>query len=187
ADHVAGRDRVEVERIERFIDDIRIAPAGAGRGGEYIEPPWGDDGDAERLLAGVDEVDSRHGGCRHSMGSKLASVALDERTTLPSAISCWAVTASFGDTTTRGVQPRLNWPARRPDSTENSNAFIPSGRLTMRPFVVQRTRKPWEHRCEALMRLRPRCPSGSEKQAQYRPIRVNSAPTAGSHANSVRR
>lgn len=53
-----------------------------------------------------------------------------DRITFRSATSCCAVTASFSDRGTRGVHPRLSCAARRPDNTENSNALIPSGRLT---------------------------------------------------------
>ncbi len=38
---------------------------------------------------------------------------------------------TFADCATRGVHPRDNCAARRLDNTANSNAFIPSGRLTI--------------------------------------------------------
>ena len=37
--------------------------------------------------------------------------------------------STFDDRATRGVHPRVNCAARRPDNTANSNAFMPSGRL----------------------------------------------------------
>jgi hypothetical protein len=58
--------------------------------------------------------------------------------TLRSATSCCAVTATLGDCSTRGVHPRCSCAARRPDRTTNSNAFMSSGRLTMQIFQHRR-------------------------------------------------
>src|SRR5262245_37925318 len=65
-------------------------------------------------------------------GSPVARTA----STLPSATSCCAVTAFFGDGSTSGRQPRCSCAARRADNTTNSNVFIPSGRLTMMNLFV---------------------------------------------------
>src|SRR5262249_21709478 len=56
--------------------------------------------------------------------------------TLRSATSCCAVTVILGDCSTRGVQPRCNCAARRPDNTTNSNAFMPCGRFTIMSLFV---------------------------------------------------
>jgi hypothetical protein len=61
ADHVAGADRGRVQRFERLIDNAGIAPACSGGGGEHVQPAGRNHRDAERDMAGVDEVDaSRH-------------------------------------------------------------------------------------------------------------------------------
>src|SRR6185295_19707787 len=56
ADHVAGTDRVAVERVECFIDDVRRPEAIWSRGGEHVQPPRSDDGGPERHVAWIDEM-----------------------------------------------------------------------------------------------------------------------------------
>jgi Protein of unknown function DUF86 len=66
-----------------------------------------------------------------STAPELDGTVSAHRTTFPSASSSCAVTETFSAGGTRGVHPRCNCAARRPDSTANSKAFIPSGRLTI--------------------------------------------------------
>ena len=56
ADDVARADGVRVERLECLIHDRRRSVAVRCGGGEHVQPPWGDDGRAEREVAGVDEM-----------------------------------------------------------------------------------------------------------------------------------
>lgn len=61
ADDVARGDRLDVHVLECFVDDDRIAPFGAGRGGEHVQPTRRDDSDAERHVARVDQMNAgRH-------------------------------------------------------------------------------------------------------------------------------
>jgi len=55
-----------------------------------------------------------------------------ERRIFRSASSCCAVTVILDDGGTRGVHPRCNCAARWPESTANSKALIPLGRLINR-------------------------------------------------------
>lgn len=59
ADDIARLDGVDGERFERLIDDERIAPLTTRRGSQYVQPARCDDSDAERLRAGIDEVNLR--------------------------------------------------------------------------------------------------------------------------------
>ena len=59
--------------------------------------------------------------------------------TFRSAISCCAVIAIFADRATRGVHPRFNCAARKPDNTANSNAVMPVGRRIMAASVASAT------------------------------------------------
>jgi hypothetical protein len=47
ADDIARLDGVDGERLERLIDDERIAPLTTRRGSQYIQPARRDDRDAE--------------------------------------------------------------------------------------------------------------------------------------------
>ena len=58
AHDVAARNAVEVDRIERFVDDARVAIFARRRRGEHVEPPGRDNSRAERDIAGIDEVNS---------------------------------------------------------------------------------------------------------------------------------
>ena len=58
ADDVAAGDAVEVDRVERFIDDARIAVFARRRRREHVEPPGRNDRGSERNIAGIDEVNS---------------------------------------------------------------------------------------------------------------------------------
>src|SRR6185369_3102702 len=60
ADDVARGDRRDVERLERLVHDLRVAPPLAGGGGQDVQPARRDHRDAEGLRTGVDEMDSRH-------------------------------------------------------------------------------------------------------------------------------
>ena len=60
ADDVARLDR-RVERLERFVDEDGIAISARRRGREHVQPARRDDADAERHVAGVDEVDDHMG------------------------------------------------------------------------------------------------------------------------------
>lgn len=82
------------------------------------------------------------------------------RTTFRSATSCCAVIAIFADRSTRGVHPRFNCAARKPDNTANSNALIPVGRLIMAASVASATLT----RSKALMRALAGMAEDSEKQ-----------------------
>jgi hypothetical protein len=50
------------------------------------------------------------------------------RETLPVATSIWAVVITLWARSTRGMQPRISCAARRPETTTNSNGFVPWGR-----------------------------------------------------------
>jgi hypothetical protein len=56
ADDVAGRDGVEVDRIERLVDDARIAVLPRRRRGEHVEPARSDDCGTKRDIARVHEM-----------------------------------------------------------------------------------------------------------------------------------
>ena len=58
ADDIAGCDGVEVDRIERLVDDARIAVLARRRRGEHVEPARRDNGGSKRDIAGVDEMNS---------------------------------------------------------------------------------------------------------------------------------
>jgi hypothetical protein len=47
ADDVAGRDVVEIDGFERFIDQVRVTPLRSRCRGQYIKPPGRDDRHAE--------------------------------------------------------------------------------------------------------------------------------------------
>src|SRR5262249_3633132 len=49
-------DRVEIERVQGFVNDLRIAPATAGRGSQDVQPSGGNDGDTKRLRARVNQM-----------------------------------------------------------------------------------------------------------------------------------
>jgi hypothetical protein len=50
------------------------------------------------------------------------------RKTLPVATSICAVVMTLCARSTRGMHPRISWAARNPETTTNSNAFVPLGR-----------------------------------------------------------
>src|SRR5262249_9897141 len=60
ADDITRLDRVEIDRFQGFVRDLRIAPAAAGRGRQDVQPAWRNDGDAERLRARIDQMDAWH-------------------------------------------------------------------------------------------------------------------------------
>ena len=55
AHDVAGLDPADVERLEALVDQDRIAPLAGRRRREHVQPAGGDDGHAEREMAGVDD------------------------------------------------------------------------------------------------------------------------------------
>src|SRR5689334_1967009 len=74
-DDIARLDRRELERVESFIDDERIAPPIARCRREDVQPARCDHRDAEGLGARVDQMNAWHGPPRHSTGSELAAGA----------------------------------------------------------------------------------------------------------------
>ena len=61
ADDIARRNGLEIERLQRFIDDDRIAPGRSCGGCQHIQPSRRDDGHAKREVARIHKVDSwRH-------------------------------------------------------------------------------------------------------------------------------
>src|SRR5262249_23129226 len=56
SDHVARRDRGCIERIERLVDDARLAESPGCGGGRHLHPSPGDDGKANRQTAGIDKM-----------------------------------------------------------------------------------------------------------------------------------
>ena len=58
ADDVAWLDGGGVDRIERLVNDDRVAPFGTGGGGEHIQPSRCDDRHAKRHVAGIQQVDA---------------------------------------------------------------------------------------------------------------------------------
>ena len=56
ADDVAGVEGAEIERLERFVGDDRVAELARGRGGDDVEPARRDDADAEGDVARIDEM-----------------------------------------------------------------------------------------------------------------------------------
>jgi hypothetical protein len=58
----------------------------------------------------------------------IGSVVAGMRETLPDATSSWAVVMTLCAISTRGMHPRMSCAARRPETTTNSNAFVPLGR-----------------------------------------------------------
>jgi len=61
SDNVSRRDDGGIDQVQRFIDDVGISPSIAGRGGEDVQPSRRNDGDAERDVARVNQVDTRLG------------------------------------------------------------------------------------------------------------------------------
>ena len=57
-DEIARLDPGEVDRIERFVDDNRIAEFGGRRRRDDVEPSRGDDRGAEGQVARIDEMDA---------------------------------------------------------------------------------------------------------------------------------
>ena len=57
ADDVAGLHGVQVERFQRLVDDMWSTMHGRCRTGQHEEPPRRDDANAERQLAGINEMD----------------------------------------------------------------------------------------------------------------------------------
>src|SRR5262249_38674763 len=95
--------------------------------------------------------------------------------TLYSATSIRAVTITLCEPSTRGRHPGVSGVPRSPASTENSNALIPSGRLTMGACfpktkvcaveqVVEMRGLTANPHSEALVRALARVAEGSEKQ-----------------------
>ena len=56
ADDITRPDAVQIERLERFVDDNRRAEAGRRRGGKHEEPARRDHRGSEREIAGIDEM-----------------------------------------------------------------------------------------------------------------------------------
>jgi hypothetical protein len=73
----------------------------------------------------------RHMCLCYAIGTTTTVFSVGERATLPSATSRCAVTATLCEPATRGVHPRFNWATRRDATTENSNALISTGRVTI--------------------------------------------------------
>lgn len=57
-DNVAGLDGVGDDLFERFVDQDWVAGGGWGRGGQNEEPPGGDDGSTEGVVAGIYEMNA---------------------------------------------------------------------------------------------------------------------------------
>src|SRR4030095_9381963 len=58
ADDVARLDLVEIDLLERLVNDVRIAVLGGRRRREYIQPTGCNDSDAKRNVAWIDQVNS---------------------------------------------------------------------------------------------------------------------------------
>ncbi len=56
ADDVTGRDGGRVQRLQRFVDDVGIAPRPRRRRRQHVEPPGRDDGHAVREIARIDQM-----------------------------------------------------------------------------------------------------------------------------------
>ena len=72
AHDVAGLDPADVERLEALVDQDRIAPLAGRRRREHVQPAGGDDGHAEREMAGVDDEYAHGilpGSCRSRPGA----------------------------------------------------------------------------------------------------------------------
>jgi hypothetical protein len=54
--NVPRRNASDIQLLQRFVNDYRIAKARGGGSGEHIEPAWCDDADAERLVTRIDEI-----------------------------------------------------------------------------------------------------------------------------------
>src|SRR6266496_2101354 len=59
SNNVAGPNACDIQLLQGFINDYRIAEAGGCRSGEHIEPPRRDDSDAERFVTRIDEINSQ--------------------------------------------------------------------------------------------------------------------------------
>jgi hypothetical protein len=59
SNNVAGRNACDIQLLQGFINDYRVAEAGGCRGGEYIEPPRRDDADAKAFVTRIDEINSQ--------------------------------------------------------------------------------------------------------------------------------
>jgi hypothetical protein len=57
-DDIAGRDRVDIKRVQRLIHDSRIAPARPGRRRQDVEPARGNHRHAEGFCARIDEMNA---------------------------------------------------------------------------------------------------------------------------------
>ncbi len=56
ADDVALRDFVQIDGIQRFVDEMGVAPLRAGRRREDVKPARSDDGHPERQIARVNQM-----------------------------------------------------------------------------------------------------------------------------------
>ena len=61
ADHVAGLDPLGVEHLQRFVSDDGVAEVSRRRSRQHVKPARRDDADAEREMAGIDEVNAQKG------------------------------------------------------------------------------------------------------------------------------
>ena len=59
ADDIAGPDGRRVERLERFVGDLRRAESFRRRVRKHVEPPRRHEADAERMVAGIDEMNGQ--------------------------------------------------------------------------------------------------------------------------------
>jgi hypothetical protein len=61
ADHVARLDPLRVEYLECFVSNDGVAEVSRRRSRQHVKPAWRDDTDAEREMAGIDEVNAQKG------------------------------------------------------------------------------------------------------------------------------
>jgi hypothetical protein len=85
ADDVARRHLSGIDGIERLVDDVRIAPPHARRRGQHEQPARRDDGNPERHVARVDQMDTRGSGNRFSEHQSLKSIRALTSFTPPTA------------------------------------------------------------------------------------------------------
>jgi len=59
SNNVLSRNASDIQLLQRFVNDYRIAKAGWCRSGEHIEPARRDDADAEGPVTWIDEINSQ--------------------------------------------------------------------------------------------------------------------------------
>ena len=61
SNNIPSRNASDIQLLQCFVNDYRVAKAGGCSSGEHIEPAWCDDADAEGPITRIDEVNFQCG------------------------------------------------------------------------------------------------------------------------------